>query len=74
MPDVQGYKQRRYLLHNARILQFSTVQCANSGNFLVQFTCRIARLIVVAANNYIAVDTDVGAEQFGGDIVKRGNH
>src|ERR1700759_303766 len=74
VPDVQADQHRGDLLNDAGVLQLSTVQSANSGNFSRQFTDTLARVFVVAAYDHVAINRCFLLKKIGGQIVKRGHH
>src|SRR5712692_7423392 len=68
---IQSDQQRRQRFHDARILQLPAIQCPRSGNLTDQFECHLLGLLIVAANQNVAIDRFIAGEQRSAKILKR---
>src|ERR1700722_9394729 len=72
--DIEADEQGGDLLDNARIFQFAAVDGADAGNFCGEIAGELSGVGIVATDNDVAVERIVSVEQFGGDVVKCGDH
>jgi len=62
------------LLDDACVFKFAAVDAAYAGNFCREFAGELRGVGIVAANNDVAVERGIGAEQVGGNIVEGSDH
>src|ERR1039457_936008 len=68
--DEQGGDQ----LDDPGVFKFSAVDAADARNLCRQFAGELCGIGIVAANDDVAVERGVGAEQVGGNVVEGGDH
>lgn len=69
--NVEANQQSRDGLDDACVFQLSAVQCAGTGDFRREFARNAFRLVVVAANENVAINWTLLCKQFRADIVER---
>ncbi len=72
--EVHADEQGGDLLNDACVFEFAAVDAADAGNLCRQFAGELPSIGIVAADDDVAVQRSVGAEQFGGNVVEGGDH
>src|SRR5271170_2072771 len=74
VPDVEGDEQCGHGLDDAGVLQLAAVDGAHTGNLHRQLGSNLASIVVVAADDDVAIDVLIAVQHRGGKTVEGGRY